>query len=92
MQHDIYSLGVCLLEIVLWISFVIRTNPSKSPIPCPELEITDLLGQSNHEKRAVGWQPAERVCGRKHAGGSMLAALAIFCLIEKKIAESHWDS
>jgi hypothetical protein len=30
MQHDIYSLGVCLLEIGLWTSFVTAsaTNPS----------------------------------------------------------------
>ncbi len=35
MQHDIYSLGVCLLEIGLWESFVIYdkgTDPSPSPV------------------------------------------------------------
>lgn len=52
MQHDIYSLGVCLLEIGLWTNFVIRTNELKSPLPCPELEIAGLLRQSSHEKRA----------------------------------------
>jgi hypothetical protein len=32
MQHDIYSLGVCLLEIGLWNSFVEYTNPSLEPV------------------------------------------------------------
>ncbi|KAL2866681.1 uncharacterized protein BJX67DRAFT_121447 [Aspergillus lucknowensis] len=32
MQHDIYSLGVCLLEIGLWESFVTQDNPT-TPSP-----------------------------------------------------------
>ncbi|RYP80294.1 hypothetical protein DL770_006293 [Monosporascus sp. CRB-9-2] len=32
MQHDIYSLGVCLLEIGLWSSFVEYTNPTSDPV------------------------------------------------------------
>lgn len=35
MQHDIYSLGVCLLEIALWKSFV-RWNASGKPSMTPE--------------------------------------------------------
>jgi len=31
MQHDIYSLGVCLLEIGLWNSFVEYSNPNIGP-------------------------------------------------------------
>jgi hypothetical protein len=31
MQHDIYSLGVCLLEIGLWSSFVKYGNPNQGP-------------------------------------------------------------
>jgi serine/threonine protein kinase len=31
MQHDIYSLGVCLLEIGLWNSFVKYDNPNQRP-------------------------------------------------------------
>ena len=30
MQHDIYSLGVCLLELGLWHSFIIQHNPPKT--------------------------------------------------------------
>lgn len=52
MQHDIYSLGVCLLEVGVWTSFVTRTESSSPLIPCPELEIGRLLTQRNHEKRA----------------------------------------
>lgn len=46
MQHDIYSLGVCLLEIGLWESFLSYENGSAAPLPgaalgltsnCPEL-------------------------------------------------------
>ncbi|OQE43571.1 hypothetical protein PENCOP_c003G04896 [Penicillium coprophilum] len=33
MQHDIYSLGVCLLEIALWQSFVQINEVSSSPWP-----------------------------------------------------------
>jgi hypothetical protein len=32
MQHDIYSLGVCLLEIGLWTFFVQYTSPTSGPI------------------------------------------------------------
>ncbi|KAL8993904.1 MAG: hypothetical protein Q9169_005995 [Polycauliona sp. 2 TL-2023] len=33
MQHDIYSLGVCLLEIGLWLSFLIYNDDSPTTIP-----------------------------------------------------------
>lgn len=41
MQHDIYSLGVCLLEIGLWQSFVHYTglDPSAAPVPAVSSEI-----------------------------------------------------
>lgn len=35
MQHDIYSLGVCLLEIGLWESFVISGNESRPSVLLP---------------------------------------------------------
>ncbi|MCJ1464992.1 hypothetical protein MMC07_003607 [Pseudocyphellaria aurata] len=52
MQHDIYSLGVCLLEIGVWTSFVTRTESLNPPIPCPEIGIDRFLTQRNHEKIA----------------------------------------
>ena len=44
MQHDIYSLGVCLLEIGLWSSFV---EYASEVIPSAALPIRDLLEKSN---------------------------------------------
>ena len=44
MQHDIYSLGVCLLEIGLWSSFVLTSEP---PQPGPLLDISRELSMRN---------------------------------------------
>jgi hypothetical protein len=38
MQHDIYSLGVCLLEIALWQSFVQNCDAFKTPWTGMEIE------------------------------------------------------
>jgi hypothetical protein len=40
MQHDIYSLGVVLLEIGMWDSFVCYKNDATDPIPGPSLDIS----------------------------------------------------
>ena len=40
MQHDIYSLGVCLLEIGLWKSFLSYENCAAAPSPAAALGIT----------------------------------------------------
>ena len=50
MQHDIYSLGVCLLEIGLWTSFVIPDNPGFQP--GPELDLNDALSMKDKVKGA----------------------------------------
>jgi hypothetical protein len=39
MQHDIYSLGVCLLEIGIWESFVLYENDATAPVPATVLGI-----------------------------------------------------
>lgn len=57
MQHDIYSLGVCLLEIGLWISFVHRADgdmTEANATPSPSLEISDYLAMpvKEHRKKA----------------------------------------
>jgi serine/threonine protein kinase len=44
MQHDVYSLGVCLLEIGLWSSFVTSSVP---PQPGPLLDISEKLTMRN---------------------------------------------
>lgn len=52
MQHDIYSLGVCLLEIGLWQSFVQYPglNPNAIPVPplSSELQLTDQDFKTPH--------------------------------------------
>jgi hypothetical protein len=49
MQHDMYSLGVVLLEIGLWTSFVLYgpEEESSSPIPNNILEPADLAKPRN---------------------------------------------
>lgn len=49
MQHDIYSLGVCLLEIGLWDSFVTGDDP---PQPGPSLDISAELTMKNERQAA----------------------------------------
>ncbi|PVH75201.1 hypothetical protein DL98DRAFT_658244 [Cadophora sp. DSE1049] len=40
MQHDIYSLGVVLLEIGLWTSFAVPDTDSASMLPSPVLDLS----------------------------------------------------
>ena len=49
MQHDIYSLGVVLLEIGLWTSFVLYDSEEESSLPTGNslLETTDLMHYEN---------------------------------------------
>lgn len=56
MQHDIYSLGVCLLEIGLWRSFVVSypSNGDVTYAPGPDLPIAHLLGMTDQTRK--GWQ------------------------------------
>lgn len=44
MQHDMYSLGVCLLELGLWYSFVVTdySGGLQTPMPNPKLELDGL--------------------------------------------------
>ena len=39
MQHDIYSLGVCLLEVGLWESFLLYEDSATAPVPAAALGI-----------------------------------------------------
>lgn len=39
MQHDIYSLGVCLLEVGLWESFLFHKDGTTAPLPAAALGI-----------------------------------------------------
>jgi hypothetical protein len=47
MQHDIYSLGVCLLEIGLWHSFVQWESDDSQPHPWSDLDIQDAISEKD---------------------------------------------
>lgn len=38
MNHDIYSLGVCMIEILLWQSLLVKTDEANSPVPSQLLQ------------------------------------------------------
>lgn len=50
MQHDIYSLGLCLLELALWRSFV--QYDGDTAIPYSGLEITDAIMDKDSRRGA----------------------------------------
>jgi hypothetical protein len=48
MQHDIYSLGVCLLEIGLWTSFVEYVHPNSNPVRSKSYNFNaEMTGSAN---------------------------------------------
>lgn len=51
MQHDIYSLGVCLLEIGLWRSFIL--DPNGRSWPLPEVDTKRIPGKEAVRKAHV---------------------------------------
>ena len=54
MQHDIYSLGVCLLEIGIWSPLVL---PSAEPQPGPKFPISHLLNPTDlRNPMEVAWK------------------------------------
>jgi hypothetical protein len=52
MQHDIYSLGVCLLEIGLWVPFAPLDCSDEDATPCPGLDIAEQLAARNKTQAA----------------------------------------
>lgn len=52
MQHDIYSLGVCLLEIGLWDSFLVYGDDDDSAVPAGVLGIA-ILDSALQDSRAT---------------------------------------
>ncbi|OJJ97463.1 hypothetical protein ASPACDRAFT_32250 [Aspergillus aculeatus ATCC 16872] len=52
MQHDVYSLGVCLLEIGLWTSFVEYSGDYGQPIPGPSISIEKLIAERDQRRAA----------------------------------------
>lgn len=52
MQHDIYSLGVCLLEIGMGTSFVLQNAENNNPIPSRWISIAADASIKDNRKRA----------------------------------------
>ncbi|KAI4265751.1 MAG: hypothetical protein L6R38_009197 [Xanthoria sp. 2 TBL-2021] len=83
MQHDIYSLGVCLLEIGLWRSFLEWEDGSDSPSPNEEyisnksLGIKDPRKRAHELKRALTGHAEQRLPG---AMGQVYTSTVIACL------------
>ena len=50
--HDVYSLGVVLLELGIWQSFVVEGTDG-TPVPGPVLPISTLLAEKNQRKKAA---------------------------------------
>lgn len=52
MQHNIYSLGACLLEIGLWSSPAFWNEETERFEPDPELHISELLVNKDQRKKS----------------------------------------
>jgi hypothetical protein len=79
MQHDIYSLGVCLLEIGFWNSFVCPDGDSLQPGPELESIAEALLAKKSPVliKRTLVSMASDRLPGLM---GQRYADLALACL------------
>ncbi|KAH6646529.1 hypothetical protein BKA67DRAFT_525453 [Truncatella angustata] len=55
MQHDVYSIGVCLLEIGLWSSFVDYGDGTETPVGNTTPSKALGLKTEDFEPRAIGW-------------------------------------
>ena len=89
MQHDIYSLGVCLLELGLWSSFL---TPDSEPLPGAVLDIKAQLEMSNITKAA--WEIRDKLlnlAGRRlpQMMGRLYTSLVISCLTCLDSGESN---
>ena len=82
MQHDIYSLGVCLLEIGLWDSFV-RPGADGCCSISPRLNISEHLTKKRQNDRANGIKGELIDMARKNLPnkmGTRYAEVVISCL------------
>lgn len=87
MQHDIYSLGVCLLEIALWKSFVLWDGEGK--VPTRSAESIGLVSKT-------GWEVKDKLIAMAEERipkslGHRYATVTLSCLQCLDGSES-WDS
>lgn len=84
MQHDIYSLGVCLLEIGLWDSFLIWTPETQKPTPNSRLNIEDKLKMKDQRRKAFEIKKILVDIAREHLPsrmGKRYTSIVISCLM-----------
>ena len=83
MQHDVYSLGVCLLEIGLWTSFVYWNEKTGLPTPGLALDLAENLSMKDQRKKAFEIKrclvdiASSRLPSKM---GNQYAKLVLFCL------------
>jgi serine/threonine protein kinase len=79
MQHDIYSLGVCLLEIGLWKSFVLYQTEAMPSHPLPPFinEDGEEIAKATRVKDALVGLAREKLPGRM---GDKYTEVVINCL------------
>lgn len=80
LQHDVYSLGVCLLEFGLWRSFV---SYHPDPRPASILNITNILGMKEPKKKAFEIKKVILDIARSQLAGAMgnrYTEIVIACL------------
>ena len=65
MQHDIYSLGICLLEIGLWESFVVYENEECIPQNGKVVDLSSALVIEEEPKRAYSVKELLTVAARE---------------------------
>lgn len=96
MQHDIYSLGVCLLEIGLWNSFICKAPGDSDSCPWPDLNIESAI--SDRISRRGGTKMKEElmaICQDRLASlvGDQYTNLVLSCLccLDKDSPQNIFD-
>ena len=79
MQHDIYSLGVILLEIGLWTSLVL-SDPSQLPIPSSILSAEQTLPTAAKTKQRLEYLAETKLPQRLGRRYTDIVLLCLRCL------------
>ena len=80
MQHDIYSLGVCLLELGLKRSFVLR--PGTTGMPHPDIELSQFPGKEQERTALMLKNRLQRIAKTELAAavGQRYSNVVVSCL------------
>lgn len=95
-QHDIYSLGVCLLELALWHSFA--QYDVGFAVPCPELNVSKALSDKDRRrgafaiKKELVTMAEDRLPGLIGERYASLTVTCLNCLDSKENNIFHFES